>query len=126
MRLSERFAIIRPLEEMEIALVRAAIENPALVDAHEEAILRTALSLARLYKVRAEGREIGVGAYLAPFREEIERRLKPVLLPARGKIVRTALAPHLKELKGRTLETRDSLVRRLSGRVPLETIDHEM
>src|SRR5437762_704305 len=74
MRLSERFALIRPLEEMELALVRGAIENPALVDAHEEAVLRTALALARLYKVRADGREIGVMSLLD------EYGLKPKLM----------------------------------------------
>src|SRR6476620_6719230 len=111
---------------MELALVRGAIANPSLVDAHEEATLRTALSLARLYKVRQDGRDIGVGAYLAPFREEIERRLKPVLLPPRGKIIRTELLPHLKDLKDRTLRTRDDLLTRLKGRVTYEAVDQEL
>jgi predicted acylesterase/phospholipase RssA len=127
MRFDERFQLIRPLEEMEISLVRGAIANPSLVDAHEEATLRTALSLARLYKVRSvEGRDIGVGAWLAPFREEMERRLRPVLLPQRGPIVRTLLLPHLKDLKDRTLRTRDELLARLEGRVAHETVDHEL
>lgn len=127
MRFDERFALIRPLEQMEIALVRGAIADPALVDAHEEAVLRTALSLARLYKVRGTaGRDIGVGAWLAPFREEMERRLKPVLLPARGRIARTELLPHLKELKDRTLRTRDDLLGRLKDRVTFEAVDQEL
>lgn len=127
MRFDERFQLIRPLEEMEISLVRGAIENPSLVDAHEEAVLRTALSLARLYKVRQDGRDIGVGAWLAPFREEMERRLKPVLLPARGgRIARTEVLPHLKDLKDRTLHTRDELIRRLKGRVTYEAVDQEL
>ena len=78
MLLKERFEITRPLEEMEISLVRAALANPALIDAHEEAIIRTALSLARMYKVRHQGHDIGVGAWLEPFRLELERRLGPV------------------------------------------------
>lgn len=87
MRLRERFEITRPLEEMELALVRAAIADPKLVDAHEEATLRTALSLARLYKVNHEGRDVGVGAYLQPFREDLTRRLGPLLLPVKGKFI---------------------------------------
>ncbi len=127
MLFAERFALIRPLEEMEIALVRGAIANPSLVDAHEEAVLRTALSLARLYKVRGEaGRDIGVGAWLAPFRDEMVRRLKPVLLPARGRIARTELLPHLKELKDRTLRTRDDLLGRFKGRISFEAVDQEL
>jgi predicted acylesterase/phospholipase RssA len=125
-RLVERFALIRPLEEMELSLVRAAIANPALVDAHEEAVLRTALSLARLYKVRQDGHDVGVGAWLSPFREELERRLRPVLLPERGDITRVSLLPHLKDLKDRTLKTRDDLLARFKGRLSLEAVDHEL
>jgi hypothetical protein len=64
MRVRERFEIIRPLEELESALVRAALVDPGLVTAHEEAIVRTALSLARLYKVREGTRDVGVGVAL--------------------------------------------------------------
>ena len=126
MRLRERFEITRPLEEMELALVRAAIADPKLVDAHEEAIVRSALSLARLYKVRHEGRDVGVGASLQPFREELSRRLGPVLLPEKGKISRAQLLPHLRDLKERTTNTRDHLVRRFANRLPFEAIDKEL
>lgn len=126
MRLSERFEITRPLEEMELALVRAAIADPKLMDAHEEATLRTALSLARLYKVHHQGRDVGVGAFLAPFREDLARRLGPVLLPAKGKISRAQLLPHLRDLKERTTNTRDQLVRRFADRLPFEAIDREL
>lgn len=126
MRLRERFQITRPLEEMEISLVRNAIAHPKLVDAHEEAILRTALSLARLYKVNQDGRDVGVGAWLEPFRNEIERRLKPVLLPEKGPIRREQLQPHLRDLKERTVNTRDQLVRRFVDRLSFEAIDKEL
>lgn len=126
MRLRERFEIIRPLEELESALVRGALENPSLVSAHEEAVLRTALSLARLYKVNQAGRDLGVGAALTPFREELSRRLTPVLLPKNGKIQRAELLPHLRDLKERTLNTRDSLVQRFKGRLSAEAVDHEI
>lgn len=111
---------------MELRLVRAAISQPGLVNAHEEAVLRTALSLARLYKVRHDARDIGVGAYLDPFREELTRRLAPVLLPERGKIERAHLLPHLRDLKERTVNTRDQLVRRVAHKLPFEAIDREI
>ncbi|MFP2910537.1 patatin-like phospholipase family protein, partial [Pyxidicoccus sp. 3LFB2] len=79
MLLKERFQINRPLEELELNLVRAVLARPALLDAREEAVLRTALSLARLYKVQHGGLDVGVGALLTPFREEVERRLSPIL-----------------------------------------------
>lgn len=111
---------------MELRLVRAAIDNPGLVNAHEEAVLRTALSLARLYKVPHDGRDLGVGASLEPFREELTRRLKPVLMPERGEIERAHLLPHLRDLKERTINTRDQLVRRVATKVPFEAIDREI
>ncbi len=126
MRLKERFSITRPLEEMEIALVRGAIADPGLLDAHEEAIVRTALSLARLYRVNHQGRDVGVGAFLRPFREDIARRLGPVLLPEKGKIQRAALLPQLRDLKESTINTRDQLVRRFANRLPFEAIDREL
>jgi predicted acylesterase/phospholipase RssA len=126
MRLRERFEIIRPLEELESALVRGALENPSLVTAHEEAILRTALSLARLYKVRQDGRDVGVGACLTPFREDLARRLTPVLLPKSGRIERAQLLPQLRELKETTLATRDSMLQRFQGRLSFDAVDREL
>jgi predicted acylesterase/phospholipase RssA len=124
MRLRERFQIVRPLEEMELALVRAALAHPKLVTAHEEAVLRTALSLARLYKVRQGAREVGVGAYLEPYRAEIERRLKPVLL--QPTVRRELLLPHLRELEERTVNTAHQLARRVADRLSWDAIDHEL
>ncbi|MCU0701585.1 MAG: patatin-like phospholipase family protein, partial [Myxococcaceae bacterium] len=126
MRLRERFEITRPLEELESALVRASLADPSLVTAHEEAVLRNALSLARLYKVREGTRDVGVGAYLEPFRHEISRRLGPVLIPKRGRVERSLLMPHLKELKERTVNTRDSLLVHFRDRLSFEAVDREM
>ncbi len=125
MLLKERFQIIRPLEEMEIALVRALVDRPELLNPAEEAVFRTALSLARLYKVRHGGRDVGVGAFLAPFREEVERRLSPLLRSDR-KVDRAELLPHLADLKERTVRTRDELFLRFEPRVPPEAIDREI
>lgn len=121
----ERFETIRPLEEMEVALVRAAAQDPALLTPPEEAVVRTALSLARLYKVQHQGREVGVGAFLQPFRNEVKRRLEPVLL--NGKPVRReALAPLLPWLKEEALLRREAVVKRTENLVPAEAIYKEI
>ncbi|MGA9523284.1 MAG: patatin-like phospholipase family protein [Myxococcaceae bacterium] len=125
MLLRERFQITRPLEEMEIALVRAAQRTPQLLNPMEEAVLRTALSLARLYKVRHQGRDVGMGAFLAPFREDVHRRLAPVLLGSRPP-ARELLLPHVRDLREETLRTRDELLRRFRNRLPPEAIHDEI
>ena len=121
----ERFETIRPLEEMEVALVRASARDPALVTPPEEAAVRTALSLARLYKVSHRGREVGVGAFLEPFRREVRRRLEPVLLDGQP-IRREALAPQLPWLKEETLLRREALVKRTADLLPAEAIYREI
>lgn len=125
MLLKERFHITRPLEEMELALVRAAMARPGLVDAREEAILRTALSLARLYKVHHGTHDVDVGPLLTYFREDVTRRLMPALLGKRPP-TRDQLIPHVRDLRPRLLQARNELVNRLKDRVPEEVIDHEV
>jgi predicted acylesterase/phospholipase RssA len=111
---------------MESALVRAALASPALVDAHEEAILRTALSLARMYKVQHQGRDVNVERTLEPFRRELKWRLEPVLLPKSGRIERVHVRPHLLDLKERTIAARDALAAHVNDRLPFEAIDREL
>nr|WP_211194137.1 patatin-like phospholipase family protein [Pyxidicoccus fallax] len=123
--LKERFQITRPLEELELSLVRAAMASPGLLDAREEAILRTALSLARLYKVQHGEMDVGVGALLTPFREEVERRLGPVLRGPRPP-TRDRLIPHVKDLREHAAHARDTVLKRLRGRVPPEALDQEI
>jgi patatin-like phospholipase len=125
MTFQERFEAIRPLEEMEVALVRAAAQDPALLTPPEEAVVRTALSLARLYKVHHRGREVGVGAFLQPFRDEVQRRLEPVLLDGKP-IRREALAPLLPWLKEQALLRREAVVKRTADLVPAEAVYREL
>ncbi|XXF75567.1 patatin-like phospholipase family protein [Myxococcaceae bacterium GXIMD 01537] len=125
MLLKERFQLNQPVEEMEISLVRASMDQPSLVDPREENVLRTALSLARLYKVRHAGHDTDVGHFLAPFREDVLRRLTPVLLGKRAPS-RDQLVPHVRDLRPRILHAREELVRRLADRLPEEVIDREV
>ncbi|OJT19943.1 patatin [Archangium sp. Cb G35] len=125
MLLKQRFQILRPLEDMEVALVRAAVDSPSLLDSREEAVLRTALSLARLYKLRHEGHEHSVETWTAPLREDVTRRLGPVLLGGR-RITRDQLVPHVRDLRAPVLKLRDELVHHLQGRVPEEVLHREL
>src|SRR5881397_4028451 len=100
---------------MEISLVRAATLNSALVNPMEEAIIRSALSVARLYKVRHDGHDVGVGAFVAPFRDEVSRRLTPVLLGSKAP-TREGLLPHVRDLRERTVQTRDAIAKRYQKR----------
>lgn len=126
MLLKERFAQSRPFETMDMALVRACIDDASLLAPHEEAIVRTALSLGRLHKVRSDGVDIRVGPGLAHFRHELERRLVPILLPPKGRIRRELLAPHLEDLKKRTLEIREALETRYGDRLSPAALDKEI
>jgi predicted acylesterase/phospholipase RssA len=124
-RLDDRFVLLRPLEEMELSLVRAALRSPSLVDAREEALVRTALSLARVDRVRHGGQDVEVGTLVTPFREEVRRRLTPVLL-GRTPATRAALLPQLAPLRDATLRTRAAVVARLGQQLPAEALDREV
>jgi predicted acylesterase/phospholipase RssA len=124
MKLNERFELVRPLEQLEINLAHACVKNPQLLNSQEEAIVRTALALAKLYKIHHAGREVGVGLWMQPFRESIERQLGREL--NKQEITRADLLPHLKHLKERVINTRGQLTQWLINRVPEEAIDREL
>ena len=88
-------------------------------------MLRTALSLARLYRVRNAERDVGVGAYVRPFREMVARLLTPVLLgprpPSRDRLV--PLAGHLRD---ETIKARDQIIHRFRHKLPAEAILKEI
>jgi len=110
---------------MEVALVRACVESPALLTLEEEAVLRYVLSLAKLYKIRHEGQDIGVGEVVSMFRESVHKRLSPLLLGSRP-LSREELAPCVAPLRDQALFTRGVLFERMKSRVPAEIIDHEV
>lgn len=110
---------------MEIVLVRSAAAAPELVTPLEEAVLRTAISLARLYRVRHDGKDIGVSASLMPFRDEVMRRFKPVLLSGRAPR-RDELVPLAKDFRDHVRRVRDEVIKRNSHRLPAEAIHREL
>ncbi len=106
-------------------LVRAASKDPDLLTPNEEAVLRTAISLARMYRVRHGTRDVGVGASLRPFREDVSRRAGAVLL-GKAPLRRELLVPLARELREPTLRTREALLHRFRDRLPEEVIDKEL
>ncbi len=69
--LSDLHARIRPVDELEAALVRACVADGKLLSGESEATLRSALSLARMQRLRSAHGDVDVGDYLAPFRGEV-------------------------------------------------------
>jgi predicted acylesterase/phospholipase RssA len=123
--LSQRFQTLRPFEEMELALARAVVATPHLLDGREEALLRLALSLSRLYSVRHQGEEYPVEGWLAGFRDQVMRRLGPLLLSSRP-LTRDRIAPQAWELREPTLRAREDLVHHLAAHVPAEALYREL
>lgn len=117
MRLKERFQITRPLEQMELQLVRAAADDPDLVTPLEEAVLRSTLSLARIYRVRHDERDIGVGASLEPFRDDVVRRFTPLFSGSKPPR-RDQLVPLARDFRDRFRKERDALIKRNAHRLP--------
>jgi predicted acylesterase/phospholipase RssA len=125
MELGHHFETYRPLEEMEVRLVREVVDRPGFISASEENTLRYALSFARLKTVTHLGHHTQVATAVAPFRNEMIRRLKSVLLESTS-IRRELLVPHLKELGHRTREARLALLLRFAGELNGEALEREI
>ncbi|HET9553311.1 MAG TPA: patatin-like phospholipase family protein [Anaeromyxobacteraceae bacterium] len=113
-----------PLEEAEVALVRAVVSQPAWLPEHEEHALRYALNLARLGPVRVPGGgDVDLAPLLAPYREEVLSVVPPLL--ARSGVDQVAaarLAPHL---AAHARAWRARALAAFEGRLPPEALDRE-
>lgn len=125
MLLADLHHTLKPLDDLEAALVRAGVAQPDLLSTHAETVLRTALSVARLYRVRGPHGDVEVGPFLAPFRVEVDAVLGPPLANGRapsGEALRAA-AQVLEEPLRRT---REALEQRFAADLPPEVIDREI
>jgi len=126
--LQSRFDELLPLHDMEVKLARAALGAHGRLDARDEATLRYALSLARLWLVRApDGRDVAVAGALRAFRA----RLHAILLPLLGKERISFPAPHLLAEAARAVHplaraALDELERTLGHRLPAAALDREI
>ena len=55
MLLRERFRRLKPLEDLEVDLVRASLARPGALPQQAEAALRWAMALARLHTLPGDG-----------------------------------------------------------------------
>ncbi len=124
----DRTADLRSLEQREVALVRALMRNPSLLDARGEAGLRTAIALARLHHLPADGGEIDVEERVLSLRSEALK-----LLEVAGLRDRDASAPPAEKLRPVATILREqatrclaSLTQQLAGRVPAGVLDREV
>ncbi|AKU90648.1 patatin-like phospholipase family protein [Vulgatibacter incomptus] len=118
----ERFQQVRPLEELEVALVRATLADPWALGPGEEASLRWAISLARLGEVGPPERSVSLAPDVAPFREELVRRLTDAL----ERPDFAALGAFAPEAAARSKQLRDSLLLRHDGRLDPQSLDAEL
>ncbi len=122
---SELHATSRPIDDMEAALVRACVADSRLLSTENETILRTALSLARMHRIRGPGGDVEVGDFLAPYRAEVIAVLAPHLSngrPPTGDGLRAAAQVLLEPLR----QTYGALVQRFADRLPPDSIDREL
>jgi predicted acylesterase/phospholipase RssA len=118
-------ALVRPFEDAEAALVRAIVSSPPFVSDAEEAGLRYALNLARTTRIRTpDGDDVDVGAFLAPYRDELLPAAAALAAP-RGfvpadaaRLVPNTLA-HARAWRARLLGA-------FAGKLPQSALDREV
>lgn len=120
MLLRERFRRLKPLEDLEIDLVRASLAHPGALPPPAEASLRWALSLARLTTVG----DLPVEHEIAPFRDEVEAILGACFGGARPNLTAAvAAAPSLAE---KAAACRAALLKRHPDRIDPEALDRDL
>ena len=125
-RLKKRFDWLRPIDEMEVALVRAATERPAGLDGRRLEVLRYALNLARLDAVPGPGGDVLVGAALTPFRERLVMTLRPWILETPGVVELEELSAVTERVATTTLRARAELLRTFAALIPEEVLEREV
>ena len=117
-------ARVRPLEEAELALVRAVVSRPPWISEPDEAALRYALNLARTTVVRAPGgADVDLEAFLAPYRDDALAAIGPLLRPALDPDEVVRLVPHL---TAHARAWRARVAGAFPGRLPVDALDREV
>lgn len=124
MPLRERFRQLKPLEDLEVDLVRASLARPGALPAEAEGTLRWALGLARLHTLPGLDGPLPVDDDLAAWREELRRTLGDALFGPRLDLER--LAAHAPALAREAIACRAALLRRYEGRLDPADLDREI
>jgi predicted acylesterase/phospholipase RssA len=123
--LHERFRRQKPLEDLEVALVRAALDRPGSLPARDEAAIRWALGLSRLWLVRSGGRDVPVEGDVLPLRDEVTRLLGPIL-DGRRRPDPAPLAGVALPLARRAAAVREAILARHRDRLDPADLDREV
>jgi predicted acylesterase/phospholipase RssA len=115
----------RPLEEAELALVRAVVSRPPWLGERGEHALRYALNLARLTLIRLpDGTDLDVSGFLAPYRDEVQP-VATSLLCEPAEIDPVSVGGLLPHLEARARAWRRRLLAAFEGRLDAATLDRE-
>jgi predicted acylesterase/phospholipase RssA len=116
----------RPFEAAERALVRSVVSLPRWIPEADEHVLRYALNLARLSRVRADdGRDLDLEAPLAAFRAELAEQVEPVLLRPEG-VDRAGAVRLASQVLPRARAARELALQAAGGKLSPEALDREV
>jgi predicted acylesterase/phospholipase RssA len=115
----------RSLDELELSLVRATTRASGLLAEHEEAALRTAISVARVTALGFGQAALPTDDLVAPLSRLLRERLEKILQPGRAPR-RDELAPLVRPLGEAAVAAREALVERARDFLPAERVFHEI
>jgi predicted acylesterase/phospholipase RssA len=121
-----RFARLRPLDQMEVAIVRAATERPGGLDTAELAALRYALNLARVEVVPTPEGDVPLDGFLDEYHARVVEALEPLTIGTSGVVERHELRAVVPSLRDLTHRVRAALLARFGARFDLPTLDREV
>ncbi len=125
--LERRMNALLALERREVALVRALLARPGLIEPEHENALRTAISLARLHRVAGPRGEVDVEELVLPLRLEVLRLLDAAGLGGSASGLSSAqLVPVAKILREEALTARARLEEAHRASLGPEILDREV
>jgi predicted acylesterase/phospholipase RssA len=122
----DRSTVLVQLEQKEVALVRALLKDPSLLDARGEAGIRTAISVSRLHRVRVDDVEVDVEPVVLPLREETLKLLDVAGVRPGSQPGSEKLRPVATILRDLALRTQELLYQHGADKFPRELIDREV
>jgi predicted acylesterase/phospholipase RssA len=121
-----RFTRLRPLDQIEVAVVRAAVERPGWLDAAELGWLRYALNLARVEALPTPDGDVPLDGALDAFHARVVEALTPLTIETPGVVERHELRSVLPWLRDLTQRARRALLEGFRERFDLATLDREV
>lgn len=125
-RQKRRFTQIRPLDQIEVALVRAAGERQGWLPPGALNTLRYALSLARLDVVPQADGDVAVGESLDEYRTRVVEALEPLVLETSGVIEHHEITRLVPFLRGWAERARAQVLRDFEGRLSVDALEKEV